>query len=205
MALDKALLEKYQMVGLPLLIAGPVDVGRLLRELGQLDEVLTQGELKHQTGEVKLPKTTILMDQILELNKLNILVHADRQRLNEFLEDVKAHAPVLHISFSADPAPNFVEKMMAWIRREIHPLALMTIGLQPNIAAGCIVRSTNKYFDLSLRKDFEKKRGMLRDALIPAALRAPEPSAPTVPAAVPAAEVVSAEAAAQPQSQGVAT
>jgi len=33
--------------------------------------------------------------------------------------------------------------------------------LQPTIAAGCIVRTTNKYFDFSLRQDFTDKRELL--------------------------------------------
>ena len=54
---------------------------------------------------------------------------------------------------------------MTWLRREIHPLVLMTVGLQPNIGAGCIVRTTNKYFDFSLRQDFANKRDLLQAAL----------------------------------------
>jgi hypothetical protein len=198
MALDKNLLEKYEMSGLPLLVAGPVDVGRLIRELSDLNEKLTQSELKHQTGEVKLPKTTQLMDQTLELNKVNVLVPGDRKRLMEFLEDVKAKAPVLHISYSADPSTAFIEKIMAWLRREIHPLAMMTVGLQPNIAAGCIVRSTNKYFDLSLRKDFDKKRELLRDALTPAVTTTDTVIAGTQPSQLTVAEEAVAAAAPQP-------
>jgi F0F1-type ATP synthase delta subunit len=199
MALDKTLLEKYKMTGLPLLVAGPVDVGRLQRELSELDEKLTQRELKRQTGEVKLPKTTQLMDQTLELNKLNLLIHEDRKRLTDFLEDVKSKAPVLHISYSADPSTAFIEKIMAWLRREIHPLAMMTIGLQPNIAAGCIVRSTNKYFDLSLRKDFDKKRELLRDALTPAVAPTTDTViAGTQPSQLTVAEEAVAAAAPQP-------
>jgi hypothetical protein len=56
--------------------------------------------------------------------------------------------------------------MMAWLRREVHPVVLMTIGLQPNLGAGCIVRSSNKQFDCSLRQDFIKKRDLLMSKII---------------------------------------
>jgi F0F1-type ATP synthase delta subunit len=82
---------------------------------------------------------------------------------------------VLHISFSADPSVSFLEKLMAWLRKEIHPLVLVTVGLQPSIGAGCIIRSTNKQFDLSLRQDFKKKQDMLRDKILEATV--PEPTA----------------------------
>lgn len=153
------------MVGLPTFVASPADVGRLIRELDAIDETLLQLGLRKGDHEVKMPKTSQLMDQTVTLNKLNLLLPDDRKVLVEFLALVKKEAPLLHVSFSADPSPAFIEKLMAWLRREIHPTVLITIGLQPNIGAGCIVRSTNKYFDLSLKQSFAKKREMLHQAL----------------------------------------
>ncbi len=105
------------------------------------------------------------MDQTIQLNKVDLANDTHRKQLQEYLILIKQKAPILHISFSADPTSAFIEKIMAWLRREIHPLVLLTIGLQPNIGAGCVVRSTNKYFDFSLRKDFEKKRDLLLGTL----------------------------------------
>lgn len=179
--------ETKKIVGLPVLVTSPVDVGRLIREVETIDETLEQLTLRKTGDEIKMPKTTQLMDQMVELNKLNLLVLADRQLLKQFLEQVKSGAPVLHVSFSADPNTAFIEKLMAWLRREIHPLVLMTVGLQPNIGAGCIIRTTNKYFDLSLKQDFTKKTALLRDALIPAPTVAPAPAAAPVAPAAPGA------------------
>lgn len=149
------------LVGLPLLVVGPVDVGRLLRELETIDGLATKAKLRDKADEFKLPKTSKLMDLTTELNKLDLLQASDRQQLLELLKVVKQRAPLLHISFNADPAPAFIEKLMAWLRREIHPTVLLTIGLQPSIGAGCIVRSTNKQFDFSLRQDLINKRELL--------------------------------------------
>lgn len=151
---------------LPLLVTTPADLGRLERELGLIDESLLQLGLRHGGTETKMPKTSKLMDELIQLNGLNLLRQADRQALYKFLVEVKAKAPVLHISFSADPSPVFLEKLVSWLRQEIHPLVLVTIGLQPNLGAGCVVRSTNKYFDFSLRQDFTKKREMLLGMLV---------------------------------------
>lgn len=178
-----------KMVGLPVLVATPVDVGRLLRELEAIDNVLLQLQLRKGTDKPELPKTSQLMDQLVELNKLNLLVVDDRKRLNAFLASVQAKAPVLHISFSVDPQTAFIEKLMAWLRREVHPLVLITVGLQPNIGAGCIVRSVNKYFDFSLRQDFTNKHDLLREKL------ALPKDKPTQPIASPVAT--------QPAAQGV--
>jgi hypothetical protein len=47
------------------------------------------------------------------------------------------------------------------LRENIHPLVLITFGLQPNIGAGTVVRTTNKYFDFSLGQALAKNRTML--------------------------------------------
>jgi hypothetical protein len=56
-------------------------------------------------------------------------------------------------------------KLTAWLRTNIHPTLLITVGLQPGIGAGCVVRTANKYFDLSLGKSFVKKRELLMQRL----------------------------------------
>ncbi len=146
---------------LPPLVVGPVEISRLRRELAAIDETLLEHTLRKKGSSARMLKTSQLMDQLVSLNKLNLLHKADRERLHRFLEAVTGRAPVLHISFSADPPPAFLEKLMTWLREKIHPQVLVTIGIQPTIAAGCIVRGPNKYFDFSLRQDFTDKRELL--------------------------------------------
>lgn len=151
---------------LPVSVVGPTDVVRLIRELESLDDAMLQLSLRKEGApEAKLPKTSKLMDHLVHVNRLNLLKKTDREELKRFLGDVKKQAPVMHISFSADPPPSFLDKIMSWLRREIHPSVLLTIGLQPNIGAGCIVRTTNKQFDFSLRQDFAKKRDLLLERI----------------------------------------
>ncbi|MGC1177091.1 MAG: hypothetical protein WA843_03395 [Candidatus Saccharimonadales bacterium] len=158
--------EAAKAASLPVLISSPADVGRLIRELGNINDALLQLGVRTGGSEVRVPKTSQLMNQLVEQNKLNLLREADRAALAQFLQAVKDRAPVLHMSFSADPSAAFMGKLTAWLRQEIHPLALVTIGLQPTIGAGCIVRSTNKQFDFSLRQDFAKKRDLLTSKLM---------------------------------------
>ncbi len=146
---------------LPVLVVGPLEVSRLLRELQAIDGTLLEHTLRKDGKSAHMLKTSPLMDQLVSINKLNLLHKKDRERLARFLEVVKRRAPILHISFSADPAPAFMERLMDWLRREIHPQVLVTIGVQPTIAAGCIVRGPNKYFDFSLRQDLAAKRDIL--------------------------------------------
>jgi hypothetical protein len=149
---------------LPILVVGPVDVGRLHRELELIHNTVESARLRGDT-DVKLPKTSHLMDQLIEINKIDPINQNDRARLGKFLTEIKTHAPHLHMSFSADPSPQFVQKLMMWLRTEIHPNVLLTVGLQPSIGAGCVVRTTNKYFDFSLAKDFSKQTPLLMEKL----------------------------------------
>jgi hypothetical protein len=159
MELDKSFLH------LPIGIVSKVDVGRLLREVEGLDSFLQQAAIREPGTPVKLPKTSRLLDETIQTNKLNVLIEADRLRLLNFVKEVKMNAPVLHMSFSADPSPLFLQRLMTWMRSEIHPLVLLQVGLQPNIGAGCILRTTNQYFDFSLKQRFIDKREILANKL----------------------------------------
>ena len=146
---------------LPVQVAAKADVGRLLRELELIGNALLQLNLRTGGAPVKLPKTSRLLEQTVELNRLDLLKPQDLQALGRFLANMYKTAPVLHISFSSDPSPLFTEKLTAWLRQEIHPRALLTIGLQPSIGAGCVVRGNSRYFDFSLKQSFRAKRGLL--------------------------------------------
>lgn len=144
---------------LPLAVVSPVDVGRLARELTALNEFLNQAALRG--AESALPRVSKLLEELASQNQLDLLTKAARLRLLKFLQGVQHQPAVLHISFAADPSPAFLKKLMDWLRREIHPLVLLRIGLQPSIAAGCVVRTPNNYYDLSLRRHFNDKRAEL--------------------------------------------
>jgi F0F1-type ATP synthase delta subunit len=150
---------------LPLLVSTPGDLARLIRELAAVDEELISLGLRAGGREVKLPKTSLLLEQSAAHNKLNLLLEADRKQLLEFLRRLDSAAPRLHISFSADPAPAVMEKLMTFLRQEIDSRLLVTIGLQPTLGAGCIVRGNSKLFDFSLREDFARKRSLLAEQL----------------------------------------
>lgn len=150
---------------LPLAVIQAADIGRLSRELSAVDENLLQLSLRQGGDPVQFPKTSRLLEQVARLNGMNLMQAEDRKQLLGLLAAISRDAPVLHMSFSVDPTPAFLEKLITWMRREIHPQILLSIGLQPTIGAGCVVRSTNKQFDFSLRQDFLRKRDLLKAAL----------------------------------------
>lgn len=150
---------------LPILVFGPLEVRRLQRELELLEEYVHQAAIREKGTQPPLPKTSRLLDALASNNNLNLLVAEDRERLKHFLIEVDRSAPIIHVSFAADPSSAFTAKIVAWLRTSIHPYALLQLGLQPSIAAGCIVRTRNKAFDFSLRNRFYEQRDLLLKAI----------------------------------------
>jgi hypothetical protein len=148
-------------IQLPLSVVTRVDLHRLVREVEALGNFLDASTIREPGTQPKMPKTSKILDELLAVNKLNALLAPDRQRLQAFLGQLKESGPVIHISFQADPSPQFMQRLMQWMRQNLHPYVLLQIGLQPGIGAGCVVRTQNKYFDMSLRNFFDDKRELL--------------------------------------------
>lgn len=156
-------LEQSKMV-LPTLVFGKVEVRRLQRELESLDEFLRGMAVRRQT-KFEMPRVSRMLDALANENHLDLLKGAHRTEIAEFIKGVLDTAPTIHMSFAADPSSAFTAKIVSWLRANIHPFTLLDIGLQPNIAAGCIVRTTNKVFDMSLRRHFAENHDMLLQAM----------------------------------------
>ncbi len=148
-------------IELPNSVVGVMDVSRLAREMESLDDFMHQSSIREPGTTMSLPKMSKLLDAVATNNDLNLLKKEDRATLRQFLTSLRDSGPKLHISFSVDPSPLFLGKLTDYLRSTIHPYVLVQVGLQPNIGAGCVIRSTNQVFDLSLREDFRKKRGLL--------------------------------------------
>jgi F0F1-type ATP synthase delta subunit len=150
---------------LPVLVFGTVEVRRLKREVESLEEFISQAKIREPGKQDALPRVSRLLDALAADNGRNLLQADDRKELKEFLQDLEQTAPQLHISFASDPSSSFTAKLVTWLRANIHTNALLTIGLQPTIAAGCIVRSPNKVFDFSLRQHLSDQKSLLIEAL----------------------------------------
>lgn len=136
---------------LPSIIMGPADINRSLIELQSLEEYLLQARTV-ETDNIKLPKTSRTLDALADINQADLLQAADILHLKLFLKSVQQHAPVLHISFAAEPSAAFSARIVEWLRSNVSKYTLVQVGLQPSIAAGCVLRGTNKVFDMSLRR-----------------------------------------------------
>lgn len=150
---------------LPLNMIGRAEVSHAEREVIHLDEVLRQINISGKSSGQTFPPTSQILAEFSKANNLDIYKPSDRDLLQQHLVYIKTHAPYVHASFASDPPLAAVQKILAWMRREVNPMILMQIGLQPGIGGGCILRTTNKYFDLSLRRFFNEHSELLTSQL----------------------------------------
>ena len=143
------------------MVISPADVARLRRELVGLNDFFVDAQARRTGTAMRLPKLTRLLNDLAKDNGVNLLEEADRNRLSEALGVIYDDAPTLHISFASEPSPKALEKLIVWVRGNIHPQALLQIGLQPTVAVGCFLRTPNKAFDMSLRASLKKSQPQL--------------------------------------------
>jgi hypothetical protein len=148
-------MDKNKII-LPSTIVSPTDIARLVREIETVDDYFRQLEIRGK--EKTIPRMSKLLDSTIAANQLSIDDSANREHIVQGLQTVQTSAPIMHISFSVDPPGSHVQSLVTWLRKNIDDNVLVTVGLQPNIGAGCVVRTTNKIFDLSLREYFTSKR-----------------------------------------------
>ena len=150
--------EKPQAFILPPQLIGQADINRLLRELETLDETLIRDDEKSANA---VSKVTSLLNQTAKSNGYNLSEEYHRQHISEQLMKIRDHAPVLHISYAAEPSPKVTETVLGWLRENVHRYVLLQVGLQPSIAAGCVLRTANKVFDMSLGASLDKQKSYL--------------------------------------------
>jgi hypothetical protein len=154
---------------LPFSIVTLANVNRLVRELEAVDDFLRQSALRQGGMPVNLPRTGQLLGEFVAVNKLNLLKQEDITRAKTFMTTMQKRAPTIHISFSVEPTTAFINKLIIWLRQNIHPAVLLKIGLEPNLVVGCVVRTNNKEFDFSLKKHLNGRREVLNKLLFEAA------------------------------------
>lgn len=169
---------------LPGSIIGPSDLARLRRELENFNEAQHQADLRVKNGgkggAVRLGR---VLEELATTNSCDLSVAKQREVLLHDLDEAVKTAPTITMSFAADPSAAFMAKIIAWLRTTVHPQVLVRVGLQPNIAAGCIVRTPSKLYDFSLRHKFTEQRQVLIDSLRKADAQRTELKAPAKEAA----------------------
>lgn len=150
---------------LPDRLVGSIDLSRVIKELTVLDDALHQTTLRAPGKSVKLPKTTPTLEALAEVNKISLLEQRHRTALLSALSVYQKRAPKVHMSFTVEPSPRLLQELIIWLRKNINESLLLDTGLQPNIVAGCVIRTPNKVFDLTLRNNIAKQTPVLMKAI----------------------------------------
>lgn len=148
-------------IRLPDSIVSPLDFGQIQRELFMLDEFLSSSR-----GASKLPFVSNELNTIMKQADINPLSADDRARLTRQLQFVRRTAPVVQMSFASEPGKQAMRPLVRWFREQSHPNTLITIGIEPNITGGCVLRTSTKEFDFSLQKLFQQNRDSLATSLV---------------------------------------
>lgn len=154
-------LEQRRTLLLPMGLSTQADLSKVIREAEALDNFLRDGAIRSPGSPMQLPKSSKMFENLTTGSSLNMLQPEDREYLLKSLLWLRQNAPVLHMSFSSEPSLTFLEHLTTWLRQNISPFVLVQVGLRPNIGVGCVVRTTNKYFDFSLSRRFVAERDVL--------------------------------------------
>lgn len=149
---------------LPTILASKQDVTYVHRELRAFSDLVMQSIMRHD-NPIKYPPISATLRALAVENQIDLRSEDSCKQLLLYLENLKHNAPTVHISFPSDPSPEVVQKIVLWLRKEVHPSIIIQVGLQPTIAAGIVMRTPNRYFDFSLRQHFYKNRGKLMEVI----------------------------------------
>ena len=149
---------------LPKSLVGRIEVARLIRELERVDVDLTAQAIR-TPDDVHIPVTSQILSDVLVLNQIEIRDERQRKQLMEVLNKVKDTAPSMQITFASNPEPEITHQLVEWIRVNLHPVALVTVGLQPGLVGGCVVRTPDHIYDFSLRRQFRQNVPMLAEEI----------------------------------------
>jgi F0F1-type ATP synthase delta subunit len=158
------------------------DLHRLIREVEALDNYILQNSIRGQKSAA-LPRLTATLESLIRDNELDVMNDKVRSTLRSTLTELLRTAPVIHMSFAIEPSSFMTQKIVSWFRTEIHPALMLHTGIQPTIAAGCVMRTSNKYFDFSLRQHLRASQDMLMESIRKHSIdpnEAPQVPVPTV-------------------------
>ena len=151
---------------LPARLIGRSHIARILREIEAVDSYMSSQAIRSPEVKPVVPGISRVLRELLDANQAALIDQKERQRLLKLLRKVKDAAPQVHMTFAIEPDVIILTDVVKWLRENTHEHALVSVGVQPNIVGGCVVRTPDKVYDLSFQKHFSGLQSTLRDALV---------------------------------------
>jgi hypothetical protein len=148
---------------LPPQIISKIDVSHLVAEMERVDSDLTAAAVRATQGvqsQAIAPLAPQLMDFLVK-NQLKIDDARMRSDIIKNLRLLRDKAPVIHMTFAVSADTESLMQLVQWMRTNLHPQAVITVGLQPGLVAGVYMRTPNHVHDLSLKAKLAANRGLL--------------------------------------------
>lgn len=159
--MSDAVKQHTEMI-LPPNVVSKIDLARLLSELEFVDNELTSQAIRAQNGaQPPVPALSQGLTDFLTINKLDLSESRTRSAIVAQLRVLKTNAPVLHMTFAVSADRESLQQLAEWVRREVHPHALIAVGLQPGLVAGVYLRTPNHVHDFSLRAKLDGRHDLL--------------------------------------------
>lgn len=156
--------KSYQDYVLPFGIVSKTDLARLVVEFERYDNELTAVAVRTKSKSKtphNAPAMSANLSDFIESNSLSLANSKDRVAILRQLRILKQKAPVIHMTFATTADPQSLEKLAQWLRTNIHPQAVINVGIQPDLVAGVYMRTPNHVHDFSLRGQLRDKRSIL--------------------------------------------
>jgi hypothetical protein len=138
------------------------DVNSLVRELEAVENFFLQTKIRRPGEGVVPPRLSRSLEEFTNQNNLNVLYEDQLKTAKDYLTQLQSRAPIITISFATEAPLDFTNKLVKWLRLNIHPEVLLKIGLIPDLVAGCVVRTNNKQFDFSMRQRLKANQTILK-------------------------------------------
>ncbi len=165
--MNETLTAAASVVKLPPSVVSRADVARLGVELERVDNDMSTNAVRTRVGATanEVPPMSRQLADFVLLNKLDLNAAPTRSQLIKLVNGMKDTLPIIHMTFAAEADRESLGELALWLRQEVHPQAVIDVGLQPGLVAGVYVRTANKVFDLSLKGALKGGRQILTNEL----------------------------------------
>jgi F0F1-type ATP synthase delta subunit len=150
---DDGSVKNYAEFVLPSNVVTRVDVSHVVSELERVDNDITTATVRAQLNpqEVTRPAMSQQLTAFLEQNHMNLDNSQARSEIIKQLRLLKDKVPVIHMTFAVTADGESLATLTQWVRNQVHPQAVIDVGLQPALVGGVYVRTPNHIHDWSLR------------------------------------------------------
>lgn len=161
--MNESAAKTYADFVLPPTLVSKLDVSRLVNEVERIDNELTTAAVREKAGAAQqvIPAMSEQLTDFLAQNQLSLDDSHARSQLIGQMRQMKDKLPIIHMTFAVEADRESLGELANWLRKEVHPQAVIAVGLQPALVAGVYLRTPNHIHDLSLRAKLQGSRELL--------------------------------------------